>query len=197
MSRGSEHRKLSKSELDVLDQELGNRGTVVCLDESGSSMRDVVATKAPSAGPLEDPNSRQAGYTSQRRYLGEVSNARVILGGRLASFEGAMPVLIEEAITAVRSSKPLFVAAGFGGAAALVARALAIDDLGWAPKGFPARPADERIDQSMVQLQSAANGSGWSVDSCGLTQNERRQLAASHRPREVASLLVQGLVRIQ
>ena len=68
----SEHPKLSKSELDVLDQELGGRGTVVCLDESGGPIKNVLSTKAPSGDPVVGPNSRQAGYTSLRRYLGEV-----------------------------------------------------------------------------------------------------------------------------
>lgn len=191
-----EHRKLSRAELDTLDRELGSRGTVVCLDESGTPIKAILRTKAPSADPIQDQPTRQASYTSLRRYLGEVTNARVILGGQLAAFQGAMPGLIEEAITAVRSSQPLFVAGGFGGAAALVAHALAIDNLRWAPNGFPARPADNRIDESIQQLKSTADRSQWTVARCGLTLAERQQLAASHRPREIASLLVRGLTRI-
>lgn len=192
-----EHRKLSRAELDALDRELGSRGTVVCLDEWGTPIEAILSTKKPSADPIQDQPLRQASYTALRRYLGEVTNARVILGGQLAAFQGAMPGLIEEAIVAVRSSQPLFVAAGFGGAAALIAQALAIDDLGWAPKGFPARPTDKRIDMSIHQLESAADKGPWTVALCGLTDKECRELAASHRPREIASMLVRGLTRIR
>ena len=190
-----EHRKLSRDELDTLDRDLGTMGRVVCLDEAGRPVADILKTKAPHPEPPLDPPSRQASYTSLRRYLGEVSNARVILGGLLEDFQGAVPGIIEEAIASVRATQPLYVAAGFGGAAALVAQALEIDDLGWAPKGFPARPKDGRIDASVCELKSAATSSPWSIDSCGLTDKERHQLSASHRPREIASLLVRGLVR--
>ena len=190
-----EHRKLSRDELDALDRDLGTTGTVVCLDEAGTPITDIFKTKHPLPEPPLDPSSCQASYTSLRRYLGEVSNARVILGGLLKDFQGAIPGIIEEAIASVRAAQPLYVAAGFGGAAALVAQALDIDDLGWAPKGLPARPADGRIDASICQLKSAATSSPWSIDSCGLTGQERHQLSASHRPREIASLLVRGLVR--
>ncbi len=190
-----EHRKLSHDELDALDRELGTMGTVVCLDEAGRPITDILKTKAPVPEPPLDPPSRQASYTSLRRYLGEASNARVILGGLLKDLQGAIPGIIEEAIASVQATQPLYVAAGFGGAAALVAQALEIDDLGWAPDGFPARPADDRIDASICQLKSAATSSRWSIDSCGLTDQERHQFSASHRPREIASLLVRGLVR--
>ena len=190
-----EHRKLSRDELDTLDRDLGTMGKVVCLDEAGRPITGILKTKAPHPEPPLDPLARQASYTSLRRYLSVVSNARVILGGLLKDFQGAIPGIIEEAIATVRATQPLYVAAGFGGAAALVAQTLEFDDLGWAPKGFPARPADSRIDASVCELKSAAASSTWSIDSNSLTDKERHQLAASHRPREIASLLVRGLVR--
>ena len=191
-----EHRKLSFAELDTLDKDLGTKGKIVCLDEDGRPIRDIFGTKLPRAQPLRDLCSLQASYTSLRRYLGEVTDARVILGGQLAHFKGAMPGLIEEAIVAVQAGQPLYVAAGFGGAAALVAQTLALDDLRWAPDGFPARSGDKRIDTSIDQLRSTASRSKWSADKCGLTESERHQFAASHRPREIATFLVRGLTHI-
>lgn len=110
---------------------------------------------------------------------------------------GAMPGIIEEAVYAVEAGQPLYVVAGFGGAAALVAKALDIDDLSWAADSFPKRPDDDRIDRSLDQLRSAARSSGWCATLCGLEENELRQLSASSRPSQIASLVVNGLAQIR
>ena len=191
-----EHRKLSHAELDDLDRDLGTRGTVIYLDENGAEIQDILSTKASKPDPVTDKEIRWTSYSSLRRYLGGVTDARVIVGGQLDGFQGAMPGIIEEAIIAVKANQPLYVAAGFGGAAASVAQALAIDNLDWAPDGFPTRPLDKRIDEALCQLKLSASDGQWSVERCGLDNIERRQLAASHRPREIASLIVRGLSRL-
>ena len=191
-----EHRKLSRTELDDLDSELGTKGTVVCLDETGVEIEDFLSSAPSEPQPVTDRCMMQASYGSLRRYLGAITDARVILGGQLCDFQGAMPGVIEEAVVAVQAGQPLYVASGFGGAAALAAQALGIDDLAWAPEGFPSRPIDDRIDESIRQLRSAARGGRWSAKSCGLDDIQLRQLAASYRPGEIASLVVNGLAHL-
>ena len=191
-----EHRRLSRTELDDLDRELGTKGTVVCLDETGAEIEDFLSSAPSEPQPVTDSCMMQASYGSLRRYLGAITDARVILGGQLCDFQGALPGVIEEAIVAVQAGQPLYVASGFGGAAALAAQALGIDDLAWAPEGFPSRPADDRIDESIRQLRSAARGGRWSAKSCGLDDIQLRQLAASYRPGEIASLVVNGLAHL-
>ena len=191
-----EHRKLSRTELDDLDSELGTKGTVVCLDETGVEIEDFLSSAPSEPQPVTDRCMMQASYGSLRRYLGAITDARVILGGQLCDFQGALPGVIEEAIVAVQAGQPLYVASGFGGAAALAAQALGIDDLAWAPEGFPSRPIDDRIDESIRQLRSAARGGRWSAKSCGLDDIQLRQLAASYRPGEIASLVVNGLAHL-
>ena len=191
-----EHRRLSRTELDDMDRELGTKGTVVCLDETGAEIEDFLSSAPSEPQPVTDSCMMQASYGSLRRYLGAITDARVILGGHLCDFQGAMPGVIEEAIVAVQAGQPLYVASGFGGAAALAAQALGIDDLAWAPEGFPSRPKDDRIDESLRYLRSAARGGRWSAKSCGLDDIQLRQLAASYRPGEIASLVVNGLARL-
>ena len=191
-----EHRRLSRTELDDLDRELGTKGTVVCLDETGAEIEDFLSSAPSEPQPVTDSCMMQASYGSLRRYLGAITDARVILGGHLCDFQGAMPGVIEEAIVAVQAGQPLYVASGFGGAAALAAQALGIDDLAWAPEGFPSRPKDDRIDESLRYLRSAARGGRWSAKNCGLDDIQLRQLAASYRPGEIASLVVNGLARL-
>ena len=192
-----EHRKLSRTELDDLDRELGTKGRVVCLDEAGAEIEDFLSSASAEPEPVTDIGVMQASYSSLRRYLGEITDARVILGGQLCDFKGAMPGVIEEAIIAVQAGHPLYVASGFGGAAALAAQALDIDDLDWAPDGLPDRPKDHRIDESLHQLRKAARAGRWSTKTCGLDDIQLRQLAASYRPGEIASLVVNGLAHLR
>lgn len=189
-----EHRKLSREELDAIDRELGTKGRIICLDEDGTELDDILQSKPADPDPLEDDLKAQA-YSSMRTFMGTITDARVLLGGNLANFAGSMPGIIEEAIVAVEERQRLLVSAGFGGAAALVSRRLQIDDLGWAPEDFPLRPDDERIDRALELLDEAAAGSGWEPTSAGLGPEELRRLSASHRAGEIASLVVAGLSR--
>ncbi len=192
-----EHRRLSCEELRALDQSLGPRGRIVCVAPDGPEISWSITTQraAPDAGL--NGHGDEHSYSSMRRHITGISHARVLVGGPLDDFQGAMPGIIEEAIYAVEAGQPLYVVAGFGGAAALVAEALDIDDLNWAADSFPKRPDDHRIDRSLDQLRSAARSSGWCATSCGLEEKELRQLSASSRPSQIASLVVDGLAQIR
>ena len=189
-----EHLKLSRSELDDIDKALGTRGRVVCLDLEGREIKGILRTKSRDPETFSISDAPHA-YSSMRRYLAAVIDARVLIGGKLSGFAGVMPGIVEEAIAAVEARHPLYVSAGFGGAAALVAKQLHLDDLNWAPDDFPARSDDERIDRGLQLLGEAAASSGWNAMSCGLDEQAVRQLAATHRASDVASLVVRGLAR--
>ena len=189
-----EHHKLSHSELDDIDRTLGTRGRIVCLDPEGREIKGILSTKSRDPDPFAKTDAPHA-YSSMRRYLAAITDARVLIGGELSGFAGAMPGIVEEAIVAVQARHPLYVSAGFGGAAALVAQRLHLDDLNWAPEDFPARPDDERIERGLRMLDTAAASSGWDAMSCGLDEQGVRQLAATHRASEIASLVVRGLAR--
>ena len=128
-----------------------------------------------------------------RQYLCETTDARVILGGQLEHFQGNKPGIIEEAINSIKAEQPLYVVGGFGGAAALVAKTLEIDSFGWAPTNFPIRPNDERIDKSIHELRSAFDKSDVSIRCCGLDELDLRKLSTTHRPKEIASIIANGL----
>lgn len=189
-----EHLKLSYSELDDIDRTIGTRGRIVCLDPEGHEIEEILSTKSRDPIPFAQADAPHA-YSSMRSYLAAVTDARVLIGGKLSGFAGAMPGIVEEAIVAVQARHPLYVSAGFGGAAALVAQRLHLDDLSWAPEGFPAFAEDERIDRGLDLLDAVAASSGWTAMSCGLDEQGIRQLAATHRASEVASLVVRGLAQ--
>ena len=189
-----EHRRLSWRELDDFDRELGSKARLICLDDAGNPIPDILSSKPP------DPETRDeavapAAYSSLRRFMGTITDIRVLVGGNLTTFAGVMPGIMEEAIVAVEHRQPILVAAGFGGAAALVARHLLIDDLAWAPSDFPQRPNDDRIDTGVAMLKEAVATTDWDLASAGLRVDELRQLSASHRAGEIAALVVTGLSR--
>ena len=191
-----EHREHSCEELRALDQSLGRRGRVICLDPDGVEIDPSTTTQGPEPAAGLNGHRDAHSYSAMRRHIIGISHARVLMGGQLSDFKGAVPGIIEEAVYAVESGQPLYVVAGFGGAAALVAEALDIDDLNWTADSFPKRPDDHRIDRSLDQLRSAARSSGWCATSCGLEEKELRQLSASSRPSQIASLVVNGLAQI-
>ena len=119
-----EHHKLSRRELDDIDKALGTRGRIVCLDLEGHEIKGILSPKSRDPEPFSKANAPHA-YSSMRRHLATITDARVLIGGKLSGFAGAMPGIVEEAIVAVEARHPLYVSAGFGGAAALVAQAVA------------------------------------------------------------------------
>jgi hypothetical protein len=189
-----EHQKLSLSELDETDRELGTWGRLITLDEEGSpiSWRN---GRPPEGSLVESAEQRQASFSSLRRFMTEDTEARVLLGGQLRRFEGAMPGVIEEALFAVRARQPLYLAGGFGGATTAAARALEAGRFDWLPSDLPQGQKDPRVVDSLRLLVGAADDAGWSAQSNGLSEEENNVLAASHRPGEVASLVVLGLAR--
>jgi hypothetical protein len=61
--------------------------------------------------------------TAMRQKITVETDARVVLGGKVAGFSGLMPGIVEEVLLATRRSQPVYVAGGFGGAAQVVAAA--------------------------------------------------------------------------
>jgi hypothetical protein len=181
-----EHRKFDDDELKEIDRRFGSSAALVCLDAQG----EVVQIRhRPPPDSASDP---RGAFSALRRYITAFTDARVVVGGRLGDYAGAMPGVIEEAVLSVRQRQPLYVAGGFGGAAAAIARVLRRDDLDWAPTDFPAGAA--AAEPALRQLAAAQLDHGDVAD--GLGDEERRQLAATHRAGDLASTVVLGLARL-
>lgn len=188
-----EHRDLSHDELDKVDRQLGTWGKLVTLDASG----EPVAWRGhhpESPAPLNDAE-RVSAFSGLRKHLAQTTHARVLVGGQLRGYKGSMPGVIEEASLAVERRQPLYLAGGFGGAATAVARRLDSGSFDWLPPGLPLGGEDPRVAAALNQLADLPSTSGWSIEQDGLTGDERALLAASHRPGEIASLVVLGLAR--
>ncbi len=179
----SEHQRLSDVEITRMEDELHTSAELICLDVDGN----VTDVRDRSSLPRSADSS--AGLTAMRRYITGRCDARVLVGGRLQGFEGVLPGVIEEALTSIEAGRPLYVAGGFGGAAATVARALGHDDGAWSPSDYPLG-LDEHDGLVDLLRQSVVETP---LPSDGLSDNQRGQLAVTHRPGDIASLTVTGL----
>jgi hypothetical protein len=185
-----EHRELSREALDNVDRQLGTWGKLVTLDQHG--VPTDWRTLPQSDSPLSD-DVRVAAYSGLRRHMADNIDGRILVGGKLRGYLGAIPGVMEEAILAVERNQPIYLAGGFGGAAAAVARRLNAGDFAWLPSGLPEGEDDPGVQGALSRLGSLAFDSGWEISNDGLTPERRAQLSASHRPGEIASLCVVGL----
>ncbi len=184
------HRRLTIDQINVHRKAIGLYGTYVFLDPDGQPIEDPTADRDP--GP-QDVGDREAAdsLTAARRHLTATCDARLVVGGQRAGFQGHMPGVVEETILAIRAEQPVFVAGGFGGAAGDIARVLGFDPENWLGLADGADRPDLR------DLANAMQETGWTPDRNGLSVEQNRQLAVSYRASEVASLVIHGLINLR
>lgn len=154
--------------------------------------------------------------TRMREQAAGAVRARVALGGKPHGFLGVLPGVLEEVLVAIRRSQPVYVLGGFGGAARLVAEALAggrpeelsadqqlrlspsygetlavhAREHARAPDSVPAPP-----DYAAVVAELNAFGVVGLSASNGLSEDENRALFATASVDAAVSLLMRGLTR--
>jgi hypothetical protein len=104
---------------------------------------------------------------------------------------------MEEALISLQGGHPVYLAGGFGGVTADVAQALGSDDGTWLPPATDALPAEPRWADGRVRLAAHAAQPIWTGLKNGLTGDQNRRLAASHRPSDIATLVSLGLGRLR
>jgi len=192
----SVHRATSLSDLERFKRNLRLLGRVICLDPDGAEV-DCRAGREESPVPIEEPNERKRALTGMRRYMQRNTSARVFLGGRRSGFEGKIPGLMEEALLALEADQPIYLAGGFGGITLDIIRALGVDDGSWLPAASNAEALDERMNDGYGMLASHAARPQWRGLKNGLSEEENRRLAATHRPSEIATLVSLGIGRLR
>jgi len=178
----TEHYDVPREGILALREGLGRGVKVVLLDSHGAEIGD------DGPGPLAGP---AVALTAMRRYVSAKCAARVVVGGKLTGYQGAVPGVLEEALESVRAGRPVYAAGGFGGAGAALAGALGYDDGGWRAADVP-KGAD---DAGALAVLREIVGLRDRLAPDGLTPSERSQLAATHRPGDIASMVVRGLSR--
>lgn len=192
----TEHRALPLSEIGLRREQFGRHGEIVCLDVDGDPV-DPSAGRGESPVPESDPGTRQRALTGMRRYLVRHVDAHLLLGGRRGGFQGALPGLVEEALLALEAGLPVYLAAGYGGVTAEIAKTLGVGGAPEVPRPSDATPPDPRLLDGLERLRALASAPAWTGLRNGLTDEENRRLAASHHPQEIAALASRGLGRLR
>jgi hypothetical protein len=181
----TEHATRTPEELHNYAASLGVKSTVRLLNADGvpRSVRDLRAAGDGAGTP--DPATA---LRAMRTHTTDIASARVVVGGKVSGFAGTMPGVAEEAAGTLLADKPLYIAGGFGGAATLVGSIVTPNLYRWLPSGLPddlTLEVRQRVE-SALELPFATDG---------LTDEERALLAATHRPSDIAALVVLGLSR--
>lgn len=143
--------------------------------------------------------------------------ARVTLGGKVQDYSGVMPGIFEEALTALEKGCPLFLLGGFGGAAEVLANAIARPDgarppeliVAWHEKhsaGFsallksfdqfrlpPPLPAIPVAFEALWQFIEAARAQPGATLRTSLTDEETRELLTTRDMNTAVRLVRAGL----
>lgn len=152
-----------------------------CLDVKGDEI--ALATRQAAHVHLADEAEWAAGLSSMRRAMTDLSNARIVLGGRVEGFKGLMPGIAEEALCSLESGKPLFILGGFGGCARDIAENLGLV----APRQRASCQWTERAKFTAYGSENLQNG---------LTAEENGILARTVHVDEAVALILRGLFRM-
>lgn len=181
----SEFQSLSKKQLARVDQRLGSAGSMSLVASNGDIVRvaDIDERRRDNVDPAE-------ALTAMRLHVSRTSDARVVVGGKLIGFAGSEPGLIEEARLSAEAGRQLYVAGGYGGAAAaLIGKMEPSLFAQWAPSDFPANADNPEVTAALDRFMASYP----SAKENGLDAVERLLLAASHRPADIATIVVRGL----
>lgn len=182
----TEHSGIAYADLDAYARSLSVKARVRLIDARGDAHDVADSSASRFARGNVDPKDA---LTAMRKVTSDVSDARVVLGGKVRGFAGTFPGVSEEAALTANQGKPIFIAGGFGGAATLVGRIAHPDLYTWLPTGLPAG-VTSAVEASVSDLLPAE----YAED--GLTMNGRALLAQTNRPADVATLAILGLSRL-
>jgi hypothetical protein len=172
---------------------------------------DLVADPGKWLDPEAGVESRYVwarSLTAMRERMNADLGARVLLGGRVTGYLGRYPGLVEEALSALRSGKPLYLLGGFGGCTSAVIRALGgetpaelTSELQFASDPYRelvaycnSRSGEPPIDYQAVCREFGESGVAGLHN--GLTAAENERLFVTGDPDELIDLLLKGLTSV-
>ncbi len=145
--------------------------------------------------------------TKMRHEMNQATDARIFLGGRNYGFQGAYPGVIEEAVIAIESGKPVYLIGAFGGATKRI-----IDSM---TQGIPAiseaddfyqneayqsfrnflteQKSDYKIDFDKVNKTISGSTEAQLSSKNGLSEADNRRLFATTHISEMIFLVLKGL----
>ena len=120
------HATMKTEDIRELDGTLQGFARLILVALDGSPM----PCKQHRTVSPKDVDDRKwcVGLTAMRELMCAQTDARIVLGGKLEDYKGAMPGIAEETLLAIKAKQPVFLVGGFGGCARAIAEVLGLTD---------------------------------------------------------------------
>ena len=170
--------------------------SILVLDENGRKIEDFDDLQ-PWQG---DSNETARALRHIRQALPQYCDARLLIGGKTRrqstdipnGYIGDFPGIVEEALYTLRKGQPLFIAGGFGGAAALLARELGLGrDLPVPDEALAEINLCDAYQKAIDEIKRL-----FEPTRTGLNPHDLRRLATTQRASELGALAAKGLVSL-
>lgn len=187
------HRSMSAEQIAEQKEFLGLFGEIYFLSPDGRRLEGSIDEPIQTSFASEE---QAAALSSLRAFMTGNTDARIVIGGKRAGFQGSMPGIFEEVLFSLGCRQPLFLAGGFGGATLDVIRTLRPVYAEWLPHLQDQGTPDERVAKGLEMIGEVAIAAEWDGYENGLNEEENMLLAASYRPSEIAALVGRGMGRL-
>lgn len=175
------HIRMTSNELAAFSAEHEVVARLVFLARNGARLDREKRLELAAREPDDDEWAE--GLTAMRTVMRGEILARIVLGGRVEGYKGAMPGIAEETYLSIQAGQPVYLLGGFGGCARDIAETIGLAD----------RWAGSRGDWDGRQ-----HFRNCSPDDChnGLTMEENLVLARTQYVHQALTLVSRGLRRI-
>ena len=175
------HIRMTSDELAAFSAEHEPAARLVFLALDGTRLAPEQRMKMHMHKP--DDAEWTEGLTAMRTVMRGDIRARIVLGGRVESYRGAMPGIAEEACLSLEADQPVFLLGGFGGCARDIAETVGLTER-WAGSRDGWTGRDRFRKYSPDDLHN------------GLSRDENTVLAGTPHIQEAVALVSRGLRRI-
>ncbi len=174
------HIRMTTDEIESLIAEHEPFTRIVFLTLDGKPIASEERLKLCAREPTELEWTR--GLTAMRVAMRKETRARVVLGGKVERYRGAMPRIAEEVDISFSAGQPVFLVGGFGGCTRDIAETVGVVERRTGPRGtWPGR--HRFCKYSLEDLRNC------------LSQGENATLARTPHLEEMVTLVARGLRR--
>lgn len=191
---GSEARRTTPAELAAFQDEIRLEDDVLLMDPDGRGTSEAVPRRL---GELSGHTADDATLlTAMRDHIVRQVDAVLLVGGKLRSFSGSGPGVLQEAELALRHGTPIYPVGGYGGAARVVSET-SRDSAGYSLPSSPevSGEIENQVRGAVARWQDTLTAHGDLV-ATGLGPEERDRLAESPRPSDIATVVMLAANRI-
>lgn len=175
------HIRMTSNELAAFSADHEPAAHLVFLSLDGTRLAREQRMNLPAQEPQEYEWTK--GLTAMRTVMLAEICARIVLGGRVEGFSGAMPGIAEETYLSLDAGQPVFLLGGFGGCARDIAETLGLS---------------ERWGGSREDWSGRESFRNYSLDDLhnGLSREENYVLARTPHIQEAVDIVSRGLHQI-